>query len=78
MIATSDTLVLDSETQGSMVGQVKTIGPDEFRFGSPAARRTRKVWTSGGSAELDGNTNFTPRTTKGGDVELNHLDGFQA
>ena len=39
VIATSDTLVLDSETQGSMVGQVKTIGPDEFRFalaGGPA------------------------------------------
>jgi hypothetical protein len=32
VLATSDTLVLDSESQGSMVGQVKTIGPDEFRF----------------------------------------------
>jgi tetratricopeptide (TPR) repeat protein len=31
-IATSDTLVLDSETQGSMVGQVKPISRDEFRF----------------------------------------------
>jgi tetratricopeptide (TPR) repeat protein len=32
VLATSDTLVLDSESQGSMVGQVKAIGPDEFRF----------------------------------------------
>jgi tetratricopeptide (TPR) repeat protein len=32
MVATSDTLVLDSEAQGSMVGKVKTFGPDEFRF----------------------------------------------
>jgi tetratricopeptide (TPR) repeat protein len=32
VLTTSDTLVLDSETQGSMVGKVKTVGPDEFRF----------------------------------------------
>jgi tetratricopeptide (TPR) repeat protein len=32
VLATSDTLVLDSETQGSMVGHVKPIGRDEFRF----------------------------------------------
>jgi tetratricopeptide (TPR) repeat protein len=32
LVATSDTLVLDSETQGAMVGNVKTIGPDEFHF----------------------------------------------
>ena len=32
LLATSDTLVLDSETQGSMVGRVKPIGRDEFRF----------------------------------------------
>jgi hypothetical protein len=32
VLATSDTLVLDSETQGSMVGQVNSIGRDEFRF----------------------------------------------
>jgi hypothetical protein len=40
--ATSDTLVLDSGTQGSMVGQVTAVGPDEFRFalagGSPDAK----------------------------------------
>jgi hypothetical protein len=42
VIATSDTLVLESESQGSMVGQVKTTGPDEFRFalagGPPEAK----------------------------------------
>jgi hypothetical protein len=32
VLATSDTLVLDSQTQGSMVGQVKPIGPDAFHF----------------------------------------------
>jgi tetratricopeptide (TPR) repeat protein len=32
VIATNDKLVLESETQGSMVGDVKTNGPDEFRF----------------------------------------------
>jgi tetratricopeptide (TPR) repeat protein len=32
VFATSDRLVLESESQGSMVGNVKTIGPDEFRF----------------------------------------------
>jgi hypothetical protein len=38
-VSTKDTLVLDSETQGAMVGNVKTIGPDEFHFalaGGPA------------------------------------------
>jgi hypothetical protein len=29
-LATSDTLVLGRETQGSMVGRVKTTSPDEF------------------------------------------------
>lgn len=29
---TSDTLVLDSKSQGSMVGQVKSNGPDRFQF----------------------------------------------
>jgi hypothetical protein len=42
VVATSDTLVLDSETHGSMVGQVKPAGPDEFRFalagGPPGAK----------------------------------------
>jgi tetratricopeptide (TPR) repeat protein len=32
LVAASDTLVLESETQGAMVGKVKTISPDEFRF----------------------------------------------
>jgi hypothetical protein len=32
LVATRDTLVLDSESQGTMVGNVKTIGPDEFHF----------------------------------------------
>jgi hypothetical protein len=42
LLATSDTLVLDSETQGAMVGNVKTIGPDEFHFalaGGPTAAK---------------------------------------
>src|SRR5262249_23634973 len=37
--ASSDQLVLDTETQGSMVGKVKSNGRDEFRFalaGGPA------------------------------------------
>jgi tetratricopeptide (TPR) repeat protein len=42
VLATSDTLVLDSETQGSMVGHVKPAGRDEFRFalagGPPEAK----------------------------------------
>jgi tetratricopeptide (TPR) repeat protein len=32
VLATSDTLVLDTETQGTMVGHVKPLGGDEFRF----------------------------------------------
>jgi hypothetical protein len=39
VLATSDTLVLDSETQGPMVGRVQPISSDEFRFalaGGPA------------------------------------------
>jgi tetratricopeptide (TPR) repeat protein len=42
VLTTSDTLVLDSETQGSMVGNVSPIGPSEFRFalagGPPEAK----------------------------------------
>jgi tetratricopeptide (TPR) repeat protein len=39
LLTTSDTLVLDSTTRGSMVGKVTSIGPDSFRFalaGGPA------------------------------------------
>jgi tetratricopeptide (TPR) repeat protein len=32
LVAARDTLVLDSESQGAMVGNVKTIGADEFHF----------------------------------------------